>query len=210
MYLVETITSGPFETNAYLIGKEGSLDMLLVDAPPGSYEIVPRSLGENSRVVALLITHSHFDHILDAGFFAQDGIPVFAHPDAVFGIEHPDTMDLMPQPADDFLPARVTNLISGGSRLHLAGLDIEVIEVPGHAPGSLAFSIPLASACFVGDVLFQQSIGRTDLPGGSFDTLAESIQTEIYSLPDDVIVYPGHGVTTTVGCEKRSNPYVRG
>jgi len=210
MHFVETITCGPFETNAYLIGKKGSLDMLLVDAPPGSYEIVPQTLKEKARVIALLITHPHFDHVLDAGFFARDGIPLFAHSDAVFGIEKPDTLDLMPQSGDDLPAAKVTNLISDGSHLHLADLDIEVIEAPGHSPGSLAFSIPLASACFVGDVLFQKSIGRTDLPGGNFDMLAESIQTKIYTLPDDVIVYPGHGPTTTVGYEKRSNPYVRG
>ncbi|MCK5734865.1 MAG: MBL fold metallo-hydrolase, partial [Spirochaetaceae bacterium] len=98
----------------------------------------------------------------------------------------------------------------GGESINLAGVDISVLEVPGHSDGSLAFFIPAYNACFPGDVIFQGSIGRTDLPGGDFDVLAESIKTALYTLDDATALFPGHGPSTSVGSEKTSNPYVRG
>jgi len=211
MLLIKTITSGPFQTNSYLIGAGDSADAILIDAPPDCHVPVMQFLkNEKRRLAAVLITHPHFDHVLDTGLFAHDGVPVYAHADAVSGIEKPETLGLVSLPAGGFPAGGVTNLISAGIRLYMAGLDIEVREVPGHSPGSLAFHVADQGLCIVGDVLFRGSIGRTDLPGGDFDLLAESIQTKLYSLHDEVLIYPGHGDSTTVGYEKRSNPYVRG
>jgi hydroxyacylglutathione hydrolase len=142
--------------------------------------------------------------------FSKDGIPLYAHRDAVEGVENPQTLGLIPTPDGGFPGGSVTRQISGGETLKIAGLEFLVLEVPGHSDGSLAFHCPALSICFPGDLVFRGSVGRTDLPGGDFDVLAESIQTAIYTMNDDTVLYPGHGPSTSVGGEKRSNPYVRG
>ncbi len=208
---IKTITSGPFETNAFLIGADDTDDAVLIDTPPDCYDTVKGALeGAGRRLTAVLMTHSHFDHTLDAFLFSREDIPIYSHPDAVSGIENPETLGLIPAPDSGFPGGGVTNTAVGGDTLSLAGLDIKVLEVPGHSPESLAFHIPADAVCFLGDLVFRGSVGRTDLPGGDFDVLAESIQTAIYSLDDDTVLYPGHGPSTSVGSEKRSNPYVRG
>jgi glyoxylase-like metal-dependent hydrolase (beta-lactamase superfamily II) len=211
MSLIKTITSGPFQTNCWLIGPDNNTEVILIDAPPDCYAQVKRFLENEKRsLAAVLITHPHFDHVLDTPFFAREGVPVYAHEDAVSGIVEPETLGMMDPPPGGFPDGGVSNLIAGGTVLHLAGLAIDVREVPGHSAGSLAFYFAKEKVCFVGDVLFHGSIGRTDLPGGDFDLLAESIQTQLYSLGDDVLIHPGHGSVTSVGYEKRSNPFVRG
>ena len=207
---IKTIPSGPFQTNAYLVGTDDSNQAVLIDAPPDCYPAVKKVLeGAGRHLSAVLITHPHFDHTLDTGRFTEDHIPVYAHPDAVVDIENPETLGMIPTPEGGFPGGDVTNLISGGSTLKIAGMEISVLEVPGHSNGSLAFHIPEFSACFPGDVIFQSSIGRTDLPGGDFKTLAESIKTAIYTLEDVTVLYPGHGPETSVGREKNSNPFVK-
>jgi len=98
--------------------------------------------------------------------------------------------------------------IEGGERLELAGFEIDVISTPGHSPGHVTFSVPDEQAIFSGDVLFQQSIGRTDLPGGDYGTLLESIRTLVDTLPGETAVYPGHMGTTTLGAERATNPFL--
>lgn len=211
MSWIKTFPSGPFQTNAFLVGADYSNEAVLIDAPPQCQEAVQAALAEDGRhLAAVLITHAHFDHILDTVEFSDQGIPIYAHKDSVAEIENPQTLGLIPTPEGGFPGAKVSVRISGGESLNLAGLEIKVFEVPGHANGSLAFYCPSESACFIGDLIFQGSIGRTDLPGGDFDILAESIQTAIYTLDDDTTLFPGHGPSTTVGTEKRTNPYVRG
>ena len=207
---IKTLPSGPFQTNAYLVGTDDSDEAVLIDAPPDCYSPVIKVLeGAGRRLSAVLITHPHFDHTLDAGRFSEDNIPIYAHPDAVSDIENPETLGMIPTPDGGFPGGVVTNQISGGSILKLAGMELSVLEVPGHSNGSLAFHIPALSVCFPGDVIFQSSIGRTDLPGGDFEILAESIKTAIYTLEDATVLYPGHGPATSVGREKDSNPFVK-
>lgn len=105
-------------------------------------------------------------------------------------------------------PIKVDRWVRQGERFEALGTTVEVRHVPGHCPGNVLFYFPALQAAFVGDALFAGSIGRTDLPGGDFDTLAQSIREQIYTLPDDTVVYPGHGPDTTVGAEKETNPYV--
>jgi len=210
MSWIKTLPSGPFQTNAYLIGTDDSKEAILIDAPPECYNAVKNVLdGAGRQLSAVLITHPHFDHTLDAGRFSEDNIPVYAHPDAVADIENPETLGMIPTPEGGFKGASVTNRISGGTKFIIGGMEISVLEVPGHSNGSLAFHIPAFSACFPGDVIFQSSIGRTDLPGGDFKILSESISTAIYTLDDATVLYPGHGPATSVGREKDSNPFVK-
>jgi len=207
----KTLPAGPFGTNAYLIGPGDSDMAVLIDAPPQCASMVRRTLDEDSRrLAALLITHPHFDHVMDASSFAAEGIPVHAHRDAEAGLAAPDALGLVPTPSEGFPGAEIDVPLAGGDRITLAGMTIHCLSVPGHSPGSLAFHFPDFGLCFVGDAIFQGSVGRTDLPGGDFDRLAESIQTKIYSLSDDTELCPGHGPRSTVGHEKRSNPFVRG
>ena len=211
MPYLKPIIAGPFGTNCYLIGSDSSDEAVLIDAPPDCRSDVMRTLAEDGRrLAALLITHPHFDHTLDAAFFAADGVPIYAHEDAEDGIRNPDTLGLAPYPPGGLPEGTGILPLAGGKKLKAAGLEIRCLNVPGHSDGSLAFFVPELDGCFVGDVVFRGSVGRTDLPGGDFDRLAESIQNAVYALDDGTVLYPGHGPSTTVGHEKRSNPYVRG
>jgi len=211
MLFFKTLTCGALETNAYLVGLNANKGVILLDAPQGCFDIVGTVLKKTGRrLEAVLVTHSHFDHILDIGYFAEDDIPIYAHSASQDEIANPQTFDMLGGYVDEYPRGRVSVLLAEGARVSVAGLEIEVLGVPGHTPDSLAYYIPGHSICFVGDLIFRDSVGRTDLPGGDFDQLAESIQTKIYSLDDSTIIYPGHGPSTRVGSEKRSNPFVRG
>ena len=211
MPYLKTLTAGPIETNAYLIGADSSDRAVLIDAPPESYPMITAHLRDEGRSLeAVLITHSHFDHVIDLHRFAEDGIKIFAHADALNGIEHPDSFGFIPEPPQGFTGASVDTVIRGGEVLTAAGLQFRVLEVPGHGPGSVAFLLLDASICFVGDLIFRGSVGRTDIPGADFDELSSSIRNQIYTLDEAVRLFPGHGGPTDVGTEKRSNPFVRG
>jgi glyoxylase-like metal-dependent hydrolase (beta-lactamase superfamily II) len=127
-------------------------------------------------------------------------------------IERPvlaDIMSFVPWPGfGPFESYEAEHTLSGGEKLELAGFEIDVIFTPGHSPGHVTFSIPDEQAVFSGDVLFQQSIGRTDLPGGDYGTLLESIRTLVDTLPEETAVYPGHMGTTTLGAERATNPFL--
>ena len=203
MAWIQTIPCGPYLTNAYLVATGNTEEALLVDAPPESFAPVNAELEKRGcKLKAVLITHPHFDHTLDVFQYNRAEIPVYAHPDAVDEIEHPEA-------PGGWTGGSVTHKIQGGSTLLLAGMNITVMDVPGHSKGSLAFLIPELKACFPGDVIFQGSVGRTDLPGGNFDVLEESIRTALYTLDETTVLFPGHGSSTSVGDEKKNNPFVR-
>ncbi len=211
MPYLKTLIAGPFGTNCYLVGADDTDKVVLIDAPPDCRDQVARTLRQDKKTLAaLLITHPHFDHTVDTGLFASDGIPVYAHAEAEEGIRKPDTLGLIPFPPQGIPEEREIHRLAGGDEIESAGLKIRCFDVPGHSNGSLAFYIPDLKACFVGDVLFQGSIGRTDLPGGDFGVISDSIRNVLYVLSDDTRIYPGHGPQTTVGDEKRGNPFVRG
>lgn len=211
MPYLKTFAAGPIETNAYLVGADSSDTAVLIDAPPECYPIITDHLRADGRSLeAVLITHSHFDHVIDLHRFAEDGIKTFAHADAVNGIEHPDSFGFMPEPPEGFTGAAVDTVIRGGDVFEAAGLEFTVLEVPGHGPGSVAFLLSDSCICFVGDLIFRGSVGRTDIPGADFDELSASIRNRIYTLDEATKLFPGHGGPTDVGTEKRSNPFVRG
>ena len=209
--ILQVLPAGPLETNAYIFIDKTREEALLIDAPPGVFPMVQSVLKEHGcKLVALLLTHGHWDHIGDAKAIQDLGAEVYAHPGDRNWYENPMTMAVaMPQ---DLViePAKITHWLKGDETLNLLGTSVEVRPVPGHAPGNVLFYFPEHHCAFVGDAIFAGSIGRTDLPGGSFEELEASIKTQIYTLPEDVILLSGHGPETSVAQEKAYNPFVQG
>ena len=211
MYSIQTLPCGPFETNAYLISIPESDQAVMIDAPPGCFNTVGNLPDGNRKSIAgILVTHAHFDHVLDLGKFSEKGVPIHAHAQSLSGIENPQTLGFIPEPKGGFPSGRVDVFVKNRQIIEIVGISFEALEVPGHSVDSVAYYVREAGICFVGDLVFHGSVGRTDLTGGDFDTLAESIQKIIYTLPDETVLYPGHGPMTSAGEEKRSNPFVRG
>lgn len=204
---IRSYVLGPFETNAYLLTNEKTGESIVID--PGMEPAPLLAALEGKKVAAILITHAHLDHIGGLNQVRElTKAPVYIHAlekdwltdpqlngSARFGFS-----PISCQPAEHEL--------SDGMKLTIAGLEIQVLHTPGHSPGSCSFVI--GEHCFGGDVLFAQSIGRTDLPGGDYETLMISIQDKLFELDDETIVYPGHGPKTTIEMEKTYNPYVTG
>ncbi len=210
-YQFETIVSAPFDQNAYVVWRSDRTDALVVD-PGFDTDSIDRFLARKGlTVAAILNTHGHADHI------AGNRTMKLRHPSAplVIGrgesqlLEDPKLnlsagfgLNLTSPPAD--------RLVDDGERIELAGFDLLVREIPGHSPGSVVYiadqlSPPLA---IVGDVLFAGSVGRSDFPGGSSQTLYSGIRSKLFTLPDSTVVISGHGPVTTTGQEKLDNPYV--
>jgi hydroxyacylglutathione hydrolase len=205
---VRSFTVGPVAENTYVFRRDGSDRGLIVD--PG--EEAERILGAVDQlglgVDAILLTHTHFDHIGAVAPVAKaTGAPVYC-PE----IEVPVLADIMSfVPWAGFGPYEsydADETVSGGERLELAGMEIDVIFTPGHSPGHVTYSIADEGALFSGDVLFPGSVGRTDLPGGDWPTLLESIRGLVDGFPEETTVYPGHMGITTLGAERASNPFL--
>jgi hydroxyacylglutathione hydrolase len=200
----QTFIGGIFDTNAYLIQTPGG--NTLIDAPTGSSDWI-RDLG--IRLDLLLLTHGHPDHFVDAAkikraskcqvAYHKDGLPLMTDPDFFknkgFNFE---TEAIQP----DFL-------IDETPRIELCGLPFSVLLIPGHCPGSLCFYSAGEDILFGGDVLFAGSVGRTDFPGGDHSLLIRGIREKILTLPDKTLVLSGHGTQTTVGHERRNNPFLQ-
>jgi len=201
-------TVGPVAENCFLFRREGSDRALIVD--PG--EEAPKLLAAieqlGVRLEGILLTHTHFDHVGAVAPVAKaTGAEVW-----VPEIEKPvlaDIMSFVPWPGfGPFESYEAEHTLKGGESLELAGFEIDVLFTPGHSPGHVTFSIADEQALFSGDVLFQGSVGRTDLPGGDWGTLLESIRTLVDSFPPETTVYPGHMGITTLGAERASNPFL--
>jgi hydroxyacylglutathione hydrolase len=185
-------------------------EAVLIDAPGGVWaEVEPILTKEDCRLVELWLTHGHWDHMQGAAEIVRTtGAKVRAHRDDQALIETPEVMERFMHERMNLTAVRVDHWVAQDDRWVGLGQEIEVRHVPGHCPGNVLFYFPKAGAAFVGDALFNGSIGRTDLPGGSFEQLEQSIRRQIFTLPDSTAVYPGHGPATTVGAEKVKNPYV--
>ena len=205
---VRQFTVGPVAENCYVFRARGSDRALIVDPGDEPDRILAAVDGLGVSVEGILLTHCHFDHIGAVAPVARaTGAPVWC-PE----IEVPvlaDIMSFVPFPGfGPFDSYDADETISGGERLELAGLEIDVLFTPGHSPGHVTYSIPEHGALFSGDVLFQGSIGRTDLPGGDAPTLLESIRGLIEGHPEETNVFPGHMGITTLGAEKATNPFL--
>lgn len=206
---IKAIPVGPIQENAYLVRTPESDEAILID-PGDDAERIAREIEDAGvKVAAILITHCHFDHIGAVAETAKaTGAPVY-----VSETEQPILADInsyVPFPGfGPFESYEADHTLKGGERLDLAGLAVEVRSTPGHSPGHLTYVLPEAGAIFCGDVLFRGSVGRTDLPGSDAPTLARSIAGLFDGLDDDTVVYPGHMEPTTIGTERRTNPFVR-
>jgi len=208
--ILECAELEPIGTNAYFVANEELKQAFVVDAPLGAFawaERLSESLG--CTIEALLLTHGHWDHILDAHLFARAGISIMGHAADKLLFVNPEVMASFSIPGVDFKGFAVDQWLKENQNLKVAGIEMEIFEVPGHCPGSLLFYLEKASLAFVGDAIFCRGIGRCDLPGGNFETLKNSIQKKIYSLPDKTELYSGHGPKTSVLSEKQENPFVR-
>jgi hydroxyacylglutathione hydrolase len=205
---VRTFTVGPVAENCYLFRPDGSGRALIVDPGDEPDRILKAVEGLGVTVEGILLTHTHFDHVGAVAPVARETEAEVWCPE----IEVPvlaDIMSFVPWPG--FGPYEgydADHTVSGGEHLSLAGLEIDVLFTPGHSPGHVTYSIPEHRALFSGDVLFQGSVGRTDLPGGDWSTLLESIRSLLDAHPPETTVYPGHMGITTLGAEQASNPFL--
>ena len=201
-------TVGPVQENCFLFRRDGSDSALIVDPGDEAPKLLNAIEQLGVTLEGILVTHTHFDHIGAVAPLAKaTGAEVW-----VPEIEKPVLADIMSfVPWSGFGPFEsweAEHTLSGGEKLELAGFEIDVIPTPGHSPGHVSFSIPDEHALFSGDVLFQGSVGRTDLPGGDWGTLLESIRTLVETLPEDTTVHPGHMGITTLGAERATNPFL--
>jgi hydroxyacylglutathione hydrolase len=205
---VRMFTVGPVAENCFVLRSDDSERALIVDPGDEADRILAPVDELGLTIEAILLTHCHFDHIGAVAPVAEaTGAPVYC-PE----IEVPVLADIMSYvPWPGFGPYEsydADETVAGGETLELAGLEIDVIFTPGHSPGHVTYSVRDEAALFSGDVLFQGSVGRVDLPGGDWPTLAESIRTLLDSHPDETAVYPGHMGTTTLGAERATNPFL--
>jgi glyoxylase-like metal-dependent hydrolase (beta-lactamase superfamily II) len=205
---VEMLTVGQIEENCFLFRRRGSDRMLIVDPGEESERILAAVEASGAEVEAILLTHCHFDHIgAVAPVAAATGAPVYC-PE----LEVPLLADIMSfVPWAGFGPYEsydADQTVKGGETLELAGMELDVIFTPGHSPGHVTYSVRGEEALFSGDVLFQGSVGRVDLPGGDWPTLLASIGTLFDGHPDETVVHPGHMGLTTLGAERATNPFL--
>src|ERR1041384_251501 len=206
-----SFTGGEAETNAYLVFDKEPNEAIIVDAPHGlAEEMLAKTKELDAKVVALVNTHGHWDHIADnAAILEATRAPLLIHPDDEKLVTNPSLMTRYGL-FFEIPPTKPDRLLREGDHLTLGESDFEILHCPGHCPGSIVLYERRAKVALVGDVIFAGSVGRTDLPGGSWEQLLESIQTKILALPDDVKLLPGHGPATTVGQERRTNPFLGG
>jgi len=208
--IIKTQELPPIGTNAIALIDPDRGECVIVDAPADAYEWAESMAREhNCTIIGLILTHGHWDHILDGSKFAEAGIPIYGHAADQVMFAEPSRMASYAMPGLVLKPVPIKHWVEQGTRLELLGIEMEIRHVPGHCPGNVLVYLPGQAAAVVGDAIFAGSIGRHDLPGGDFTTLEKSIREQIYSLPDVTTIYPGHGPTTTVAAEKRSNPFVR-
>ncbi len=207
---VRMFTGGPVQENCFIVRAKGSDRALIVDPGDEADKLTGaiEALGIKT-VDAILLTHTHFDHVGAVAPLAKaTKAPVYC-PELETRVLA-NIMDFVPWAGfGPFESYEADHTVKGGETLELAGLTIDVIFTPGHSPGHVTYAIRDEDALFSGDVLFQGSVGRTDLPGGDWPTLAASIQSLIEAFPEETTVYPGHMGTTTLGRERATNPFLR-
>ena len=202
------LTVGQVAENCFIVRRDGSDRGLIID-PGEEAERILHVVDElGIGIDAILVTHTHFDHIGAVAPVARaTGAPVYC-PELEVPVLR-DIMAFVPWPGfGPYESYEADETVAGGEKLELAGFGIEVIFTPGHSPGHVTYSIRDEAALFSGDVLFQGSVGRVDLPGGDWPTLLESIRTLVDGHPEETTVYPGHMGITTLGAERATNPFL--
>ena len=206
---ITSLTLGPVQTNTYIVADTKTNEAIIIDPAWDGAEIAKVALAEGRQIKEIWLTHAHFDHIGGVADLVKS-LPkaptVYLHPDdydlwksgggaARFGFE----IDPGPEPKS----------LAHGQIFQVGNFAFEVRHTPGHRPGHSVFYCADAGVLFSGDLIFYRSVGRTDLPGGNWATLEKSIREQIYTLPDETRIFSGHGDETSVGKEKKENPFVR-
>lgn len=204
---IKTLILGEVSTNCFIIMNEVSKEAIIIDPAAHAEEIDKYLKEQGLKPVAILLTHGHFDHILAVNELVKlNNLPVYAS-----SAEQELLLDASMN-CSSFLGQKVSVTIShplnDNDKINLAGMNITVILTPGHTAGGVSYYFEKHGVLFSGDTLFFDSIGRTDLPTGNYKALIDSVTNKLMKLPDDVQVYPGHGQCTTIGYERRNNPYV--
>jgi glyoxylase-like metal-dependent hydrolase (beta-lactamase superfamily II) len=202
---------GPLSTNAYVIYDVSTLEALVID--PATDEILPKIsdlISSGLKVVGIIATHGHADHVC--------GVKRLKELVSCRFMLHELDVEVLKESVEwalewgidiSFNDVRPDILLKGGEVLRLGSDEIQIIHTPGHTPGSITIYIPSSKVLFTGDTLFKESVGRTDLPGGSWDKLVNSLRMLVTRFERDVVVYPGHGPSSTIGYEVDNNLYVR-
>ncbi|WP_442603247.1 MBL fold metallo-hydrolase [Paenibacillus sp. KN14-4R] len=207
MIRIDAFSLGPLGTNAYLLSTEDGSRGIIIDPGMNPKPLVKRI--KDMKIEAILLTHAHFDHIGGVEEIRKDkGCPVYLHALEADWLMNPrkNGSTRWPEVTGPITTEDAEFDLDEGQVLDMLGIQLKVMHTPGHSPGSVSFL--WNNHLFSGDVLFKLSVGRVDLPGGDGNDLLDSIHGKLFELPDDVIVYPGHGAKTTIGFEKVNNPYV--
>ena len=198
---------GPLACNCYVVGEEETRRAIVIDPGGDAEELAGEIVSQGLTITAIVATHAHFDHIIAAEQLrALTGAPFMLHDDDI------PMLDWMQESGRLFLgvelppPPEVDTSAREGDRIKAGSVELEVVHTPGHSPGSI--SLVTSDGVFSGDTLFAGSIGRTDLPGGDGQSLLDAVRTKLFALDESLMVYPGHGPTTTLGAERASNPFV--
>jgi glyoxylase-like metal-dependent hydrolase (beta-lactamase superfamily II) len=205
--ILDTVHVGFTQTNCYIVGCESTREGVVID-PGGHSEHILRAIDDAGLTIRYVFnTHCHFDHMqANADLVSATGASLALHPLELPLLQADGGAALFGLPA---VPSPMPDVeLADGQLLEVGTLCFKVLHTPGHSPGSVTFYLEAEGVAFDGDVLFPGGVGRTDLPGGDWDTLVHSIRDVLFNLPDETILYPGHMHHTTVGQEKSSNPYL--
>lgn len=206
---VRMFTVGPVQENCFIFRLQGADKALVVDPGDEASRLLAAIAEMGVTVEAILLTHTHFDHVGAVAELARaTGAPVYCPELEVQVLANINDYMRIPGfgPFEDY---DADETVAGGEQLELAGMSIDVVFTPGHSPGHVTYVVPAEGIMFSGDVLFQQSVGRTDLPGGDWPTLAASIKTLLDTYPPETRVHPGHMGITTLGAERATNPFLQ-
>jgi glyoxylase-like metal-dependent hydrolase (beta-lactamase superfamily II) len=208
---IHTVVSEPFAENSYVVWRDGAKEAFVID-PGFEPEAIREALDERELTLAAIVcTHGHVDHVAGNAELkrAYSAVPILIGTGDAPLLTDP-LLNLSAFFGEPVVSPPADQLVSEGEKLTVAGIELEVMLIPGHSPGHVVYLIRGEKPMIVlgGDVLFRESVGRTDFPGGSFETLRAGIEAKLWPLPPDTVVYPGHGPVTTVGHEKRTNPFL--
>jgi len=208
--IIERLTVGMLQTNCYLLADHERRKAVVIDPGAEGKRIYSRLEELGLELSAILVTHAHFDHTMAAWTLKKRcGAEIYLNSEdrkslleIIFGLAARFLSETRPVSPDE-----VDRTLSQGDRLEFGAISIEVLSTPGHTPGHVSFYLRDQDIIFSGDLIFAGSIGRTDLAGGSFQQLIDSVRSKLFPLPDETVIYPGHGPSTTVGKEKKHNPF---